>query len=216
MVGIGPHRVRGRPPRRVQGPHPRRAAQRHRPAPQPDPGAARRRTAGQHRRHRRHERQPGLHRRPARRRRVVLARPVLEGADRRHHADRRDGRGGDAARAAPPGRPRRAADAAHARRRCGVAARRPSRGCGRSPTAPPTCRCSAARRSAPGIGTLLRPIATPITLGGLRRRGRRSGDVARSAIAASCRCWPARGAAGRRAAQRPRAAAARRSRSASR
>ena len=53
---------------------------------------ARRRSAGADRRHRRHERQPGLHRRPAHRRRVVLARQLLEGADRRHHADRRDDR----------------------------------------------------------------------------------------------------------------------------
>ena len=69
--------------------------------------------------------------------------------------------------AAAPGRARRSADAAHAggaaRRRC---ARR-SPGCGRSPTARPTCRCSTRRRrwrraSAPCCG----PIATPITLAG--------------------------------------------------
>ena len=39
-----------------------------------------------------HERQPGLHRRPADRRRLVRARQLFEGADRRHHADRRDDR----------------------------------------------------------------------------------------------------------------------------
>ena len=47
-----------------------------------------------------------------RRRRVLLARSVLEGADRGHHADRRNDRGGDVCRSAPPGRARRAADAA--------------------------------------------------------------------------------------------------------
>ena len=31
---------------------------------------------------------------------------------------------------------------------------------------PPTCRCSATAASIAGIGTLLRPIATPLTLGG--------------------------------------------------
>ena len=148
----GRHRsdgLRRRSARRVQGPHPWRPAQRHRHAPQPDPRAARRRPARQHRRHRRHERQPGLHRWPARRRGVVFARSVLEGTDRGHHADRRNDRGGDVRRTAAPGRARRAADAAHAgesrARRCV----RPSAGCGRSPTARTTCRCSATARSTP-------------------------------------------------------------------
>ncbi len=40
------------------------------------------------------------------------------------------------------------------------------RGSGRSPTAPPTSRCSAGTALNAGIGTMLRPIATPLTLGG--------------------------------------------------
>ena len=140
MVATGRTVFRGRPARGVQGPHPRRPAQRHRPAPRSDPRAARRRTARQHRRHRRHERQPGLYRRPPRRRGVVLARPVLKGTDRRHHADRRDDRGRDAAAVrARAGRPRRAARAAHAGGACATRCVRHSRGPVRSPTVPPTC-----------------------------------------------------------------------------
>ena len=47
-------------------------------------------------------------------------------------------------------------------RRCG----RRSRGSARSPTARPTSRSSATARVNAGIGTMLRPIATPLTLGG--------------------------------------------------
>ena len=47
------------------------------------------------------------------------------------------------------GRARRAADAAHARKRCGRRCARRSRGRGRLPTAPPTCRSSAAPASTP-------------------------------------------------------------------
>ena len=38
-----------------------------------------------------------------------------------------------------------------------------------------------------GIGTLLRPIATPLTLGGFDAVGHRSGRARRSATRASCR-----------------------------
>ena len=62
------------------------------PQPQPDPGAARRRSARPHRRHRRHERQPGLHRRPAVGAVSYSLGNFSQGADRRHHADRRDDR----------------------------------------------------------------------------------------------------------------------------
>ena len=78
-----------------------------------------------------HERQPRLHRRPPDRRRLVLDRRVSEGADRRHHADRRD-EGCDAA-AAPdgtrPGAARAAGDAGRAERRArgGVGSHRPVR-----------------------------------------------------------------------------------------
>ncbi len=109
MVGVGPDRVRRHEARGLQGRDPRRAAQRHRAEAQPDPGPARGRPAGQDRRDRRHERQPGLHRRQAGRRGVLLARPVLDGADRRHHADRRNDRRDD------DERPRRAS---RARWRC--------------------------------------------------------------------------------------------------
>ena len=80
MVGVGRTVFEGTELDGVQGPHPRRPAQRPGPAPQPDPRAARRRPARQDRRHRGHERQPGLHRRAAGRRRLVLARGVLEGS----------------------------------------------------------------------------------------------------------------------------------------
>ena len=54
--------------------------------------AARGGPAREDRRDRRHERQSGLRRRPADGRRVVLARPVLDRADCRHHADCGDDR----------------------------------------------------------------------------------------------------------------------------
>ena len=91
---------------------------------------------------------------------------VLQGTDRGHHADRRDDRRRHDSRAAPPGGARRAADAAHARRPARVAAAGVLLGHGRSPTAPTTSASSATARVNPGIGTMLRPIATPLTLGG--------------------------------------------------
>ena len=60
-----------------------------------------------------------------------------------------------------------------------------------------------------GIGTLLRPIATPLSFGGFDAARHRSGRRRRSAIRASCRSWPARrscaaavAAAARRASRR--------------
>ena len=58
-----------------------------------------------------------------------------------------------------------AADAADAARTCARRCGRRSRGCVRSPTARTTCRCSATA-STPSVGTMLRPIATPLTIGG--------------------------------------------------
>ncbi len=91
--GHGRHRAHGlrrhRAPR-IQGADPRRPAQRPGAAARPRPRATRRWTAGAIRRRAGDERKPGVHRRPARRRGVVLDRRVLEGAHRRHYADRRD------------------------------------------------------------------------------------------------------------------------------
>ena len=82
-----------------------------------DSRAARGRAARQDRRHRRHERQSRLHRRPTARRGVVLAGPVFDRADCRHHADRGDdGRHEPRPRGHAPGRDVVAADTARATR----------------------------------------------------------------------------------------------------
>ena len=57
--------------------------------------------------------------------------------------------------------------------RCG----RRSRGFARLPTARPTCRSSAMQSVNAGIGTLLRPIATPLSFGGFDPERHRSGRV---------------------------------------
>jgi hypothetical protein len=67
--------------------------------------------------------------------------------------------------AAPSGHARRAADAALAGKHARLAAARRSPGCDRLPRTRMTCRCSAPVLDA-SVGTMLRPIATPITIGG--------------------------------------------------
>ena len=93
----------------------------------------------QHRRHRRHERQPGLHRRQVDRRRVVLARQLSQGTDRRHHADRGDDRCDGSIAAAPPG--------ARVKRRVSAVARWTPRGVPEGAQLEPSVRRSARRRA---------------------------------------------------------------------
>ena len=64
------------------------SAQRPRPRPGHDPRPPRRRQARIHRRRCRHERQPRLRRRQAARRALLPHRPVQQGTNRRHHANR--------------------------------------------------------------------------------------------------------------------------------
>ncbi len=71
---------------------------------------------------------------------------------------------------AAAGRARGAADADHARRACAIHCGRPSRGRGRSPIARTDVQVVSGGLGSlgAGVGTMLRPIATPLTLGGLR------------------------------------------------
>ena len=162
-----PHRVRRHAGRGIQGPHPRRARERHRDPPQSDPRPARRRSARQHRRHRRHERQPGLRRRQADRRGVVRARQLLQGTDRRHHADRGDDRRDDDER--PPGA-RVKVDFPLTRENLTAAFRkalnwnRPF--ADRPNDAQLTGVSAVAGLGGSQLGTLLRPIATPLVMSG--------------------------------------------------
>ena len=76
----------------------------------------------------------------------------------------------------------------HAGGACAPRCVRHSRGSVRSPKVPPTCRSSATDTVNAGIGTLLRPIATPISVRRLRRARRSTRWSRRSATSASCRC----------------------------
>ena len=92
MRGKGVTVFAGRHPQRVRRRDPRRPRQRRRAAPQPHSRSAVGPAARRDRRDAGHERQPRLRGRAADRRRLLFARVVLEGADRRHHANCRDDR----------------------------------------------------------------------------------------------------------------------------
>ena len=143
------------------------------PQPQPDSGAPGGRAAGHHRGHRRDERQPGLHRRPAGRRGLVLSRRLLARAHRRHHANRRDGRTPRAAPAAGRwGRGRaRTSRCRSARRRwlprCSASSRATSP-FAQSPADVRFAGVSTGTLGGAELGAMLRPIATPLVMGGFR------------------------------------------------
>ncbi len=142
---------------------PRRPRERARPAAEHHPRPPRRRPARRDRRHRRDERQPGVRRRQARRR-GGLRLPVRQGADRGHHADRRDGRGHPDVGAAggvdalPRGGRGHAARAPRPRVGEGRAAAAAARGRGRGGSA------ASCRPRSPG--PTLNPLALPLVFSG--------------------------------------------------
>ena len=182
-----PDRVRRHDRRGVQGPHPRRARKRHGPQPQPDPGAARGRAAGHHRRHRRDERQPGLHRRPPGRRRLVL--PRRRSRASRSPASRRSTRWSTrrAAPAAGPSARRARAELSLPLSSASLAATLQQVFARTNPFAqsPADVRfagVSAGTWAARELGAMLRPIATPLVMGGFRGE---IADLVSSGFAAS-------------------------------
>ena len=206
--GHRPDRLRGLPGRGFQGPHPWRPPEHHRPQPEPDPRAARRRPAGDHRRDRRDERQPGLRRRPADWRRLLLARTVL--ARGRSRASPRSTRWWT-----PPRPAARRPSTAQARLELPVTSASLAATLqrvfdrtspfARSPNDVSFSGRSASSWSGAELGAMLQPIATPLVLSGF------SGDTAvdlRQRVRAER--LPACGWRGRRVGERDRRAGKRR------
>ena len=113
-----------------------------------------------------HERQPGLHRRPADRRGLLLDRRVLEGADRRDHADRGDeGCDGDAAGARARSR---SGSSCRSRARTSTAALSATYGRLTPFANRPADVQAIGIPAAAGaqMGAMLRPISTPLLMGG--------------------------------------------------
>ena len=79
-----------------------------------------------------------------------------------------------ASRRRAPGGARRPARCRSRRTGCARRCDRRSRGCVRSPRVPTDVQVFGDRPSTPGIGTLLRPIATPMTIGGFDASRHRS------------------------------------------
>ena len=142
--------------------------------------------------------QPGLHRRTADRGRVLLARQLLQGADCRHHANRRDDRRhsrGDAAAGRGPGARRTAAHARGSRSRLPQGAHWNRPFADRASDAQLIGVRKRRRSSAAEIGTMLRPIATPLVMSGFDGRAWATLEWRRSAMRASsptgaARCRP--------------------------
>ena len=116
---------------------------------------------------------PVYHRRPPRGRRLLLARRLLARAHRRHHAHRRDGR--RHAQHQPPARRHAGARGPQPAAQFGVAGGHAAAGVrAHQPVCPVAGRCAVSPASAPApvggaeLGAMLRPIATPLVMGGFR------------------------------------------------